>query len=392
MRICILSRSTPVHTLGGMEHHCLALSKGLIEKGHEVVLITTAHPDGMDEKTGAFRTIYLEGTVPGRYSRAWWKKSLEVFKELDTQEGFDLILSESTAALSLLKAKARGEVGLPIILRLPGTALRDACSQLRHNPLATLKNIYHAIRDLRWARYADAIITCNDETKRAISRHLRIPKGKIHVVPNGVDTERFTPYLSTQGLRERLRIGEDERVVLCVSRLKREKGIHTLLRAISMISKDRIKVLIIGDGKYKERLKRLSSKLGISGHVNFIGGVSNDEIQHHYALCEVFVMPTMAREGLPWTLLEAMSCQRAVIASRIPGIEEVLEDGVNGLFVKPGDPLELSQRIISLLEEPGLCERLARAARDRIVAQFSHQRMVDETVDLLKRYRKGGSP
>ncbi|MFN3966283.1 MAG: hypothetical protein ACK4JE_01110, partial [Endomicrobiia bacterium] len=133
MKICILSRSIPDHSIGGMENHCWIVANGFAIRGHKVKLITTAHPEGLEYKkiNDNLEIFYLKGTKPGKYSKNYWEKSLQKFLELNSVEKLACVFSESSGALSILKYKVKYGLNIPIIFRMPGTAIRDAVSQLK---------------------------------------------------------------------------------------------------------------------------------------------------------------------------------------------------------------------------------------------------------------------
>jgi glycosyltransferase involved in cell wall biosynthesis len=370
----------------------------LAQRGHEVKLITTSSPKGKRyEKIGNLGIFYLEGTRPGRYSLAWWRKSLESFKDLHSKYRFDVIFSESTGALSCLKAKLRGEFDLPVVMRLPGTALRDAISQFKQGLslkriLAISKNLFLFLRDRKWVRCSDVIITYSQEVSKAVLRELCVPEDKVYTVPKGVDIDRFSPDIDSLSLREEMDLSIDVRIIVCVSRLSREKGIHILLKAISELihEDDKIRIIIIGNGNFGFRLKKIAHRLGLSNYVIFKGGMDHDNLPRYYTLADIFIMPTLAKECIPWTILEAMATARPVIASRIGGIPSIIDDGQNGLLFTPGDISELKGKLQLLLDNPDLRRELGQKGRQKVVAEFNQERMVDATLSILERYAYAG--
>ncbi len=394
MKICVFSRSIPVHSIGGMENHCWTVCVSFSQKGHKVTLITTSHPQDIEHQivNDNFEVFYLKGTKPGKYSRQWWKKSLEKFLELNSNEEFDAIFSESSGALSVLKYKVRHNLKIPIVFRMPGTAIRDAISQLKQkisirSILSAIKNFIFSFRDKRWIKLTDAVITCSDEVTNSIIEHLKVPKEKVYTILNGVDTDLFNPEIDTLSLKRELDIPEESKIISCVTRLKKEKGIHTLLKSFQKITtqKPDIFLIIVGSGNYQDELKKLSKKLNIENKVKFVGEITHENLPQYYAFSDIFVLPTLAKEGLPWTVIEAMSCGKPVIASEIGGIPQMIKDGINGLLVEPGNVKKLTEKISFLLDNKETREKLSKNAREFVVKNLSQEKMINETFDIISK-------
>ena len=143
----------------------------------------------------------------------------------------------------------------------------------------------------------------------------------------------------------------------------------------------------MGDGPERPRLEALVRRLGVENRVAFRGKIASDELQATYARAAVCVLPSVldARgdtEGLGVVLLEAMNHATPVIASRIGGIPDIVEDGVSGLLVPPGDADALAAALRRLGDDPALARRLGEAGRRRLREQFSWPAIVQRWLDL----------
>ncbi|MCX7956695.1 MAG: glycosyltransferase family 4 protein [Endomicrobia bacterium] len=400
MKICVFSRSTPIHfASGGMEKHCFSICNGFSKYGFKVTLITTSDPDGVNvyEKINEnFEIYFLKGTKPGKYSFAYWQESVKKFLEIYNKDKFDIVFSESAGALSLVKYKIKSGLQIPIIFRMPGTALRDAISQLRQisikSKLAFFKNIYNYFRDKKWFKYVDSFIVCSNEIKENLVRYYKIVPEKVFVVYNGVYSTKFFPYNggSKKILYSKYKIGGEEKIILTVSRLKKEKGIHLLLHAFSKIVNcfDNLKLFVVGRGPYKKSLEKLMMKLKLSDKVKFLDFIPNELLPEIYNLADVFVLPTLAKEGLPFVIIEAMACGVPVVATKIGGIPEIISHYENGLLVEPGNIPELTDAIIQLLRDSLLKEKFIHNGLQIVREKFTEDMMVKETIEVLKKYVK----
>jgi glycosyltransferase involved in cell wall biosynthesis len=177
----------------------------------------------------------------------------------------------------------------------------------------------------------------------------------IDVIPNAVEEKFFDIPPSSQllCLRNKLNISDDESVILFVGQLKRFKGIDVLINAFKKVNKRvNSKLVIVGKGPDESYLRDLVSKLGLSQNVIFAGYVEDVDLPLYYHLCDVYVLPSLMRiENFGITLLEAMASGKPVIASNLPGPNEVVNNGVNGFLFPPGNFAVLASLLIDLLTD-----------------------------------------
>ncbi|MBI4717665.1 MAG: glycosyltransferase family 4 protein [Planctomycetes bacterium] len=159
--------------------------------------------------------------------------------------------------------------------------------------------------------------------------------------------------------------------LLTVARLGAEKAHAILLEALQMVRQRGVSAscTFVGDGPQRDALRNLAGSLGVSQHVTFTGAVGQDRIREFYEAADIFVLPSLA-EGLPVVLMEAMAMELPVIATRIMGIPELVEQGVNGLLVTPGCAAPLAQAILELARGPQRRADLGRHGRRTIQERF----------------------
>lgn len=209
---------------------------------------------------------------------------------------------------------------------------------------------------------------------------------KVHVVHCGVDPAAF-PLVP-----ERTASDDDPRFrILSVGRLVPFKGQAILLDAIRLLVDAGVdaQLTLIGGGPSEERLKAHVHKLGIADRVSLPGAVAHEKIPGHLAEADVFCMSSFL-EGVPVAVMEAMASGRAVVAPRIAGIPELIEDGVSGLVVSPGRPDQLAEALRRLAQDQQLRRRLAKAGRERVIEDFNIHQSGDQLARLLA--RSGGGP
>ncbi len=177
--------------------------------------------------------------------------------------------------------------------------------------------------------------------------------------------------------------------VLFVGRLVERKGVAHLIEAIARLGRgdEGARLEIVGDGPERPGLEALAGRLGVASRVVFRGKIPPDELQASYARAAVCVLPSVldARgdtEGLGVVLLEAMNHGTPVIASRVGGIPDIVEDGVSGLLVPPGDADALAAAVRRLRDDPVLARRLGEAGRRRLRERFSWPAIVRRWLDV----------
>jgi glycosyltransferase involved in cell wall biosynthesis len=216
--------------------------------------------------------------------------------------------------------------------------------------LSTRYRIRRAI--IRWSlKRAAHVISVSQEMKRTLVG-LGIPPEKISVVYNGVDHGIFRPMAQGE-CRAQLGMDPDEKGILFVGSLEEVKGVETLLDSFRMLLRqvpDQIpfKLYLIGSGTLWHRLEQLIESSDLSGCVRLLGNRSSQEVAVWMNACDVFCLPSI-REGLPNVILEAVSCNRPVVASNVGGIPEMLSSYPQGLLVQPNAPLALEEGLLSAL-------------------------------------------
>lgn len=262
----------------------------------------------------------------------------------------------------------------------------------------------------RMCRAADCVLV-NAEAIRESLIEQGMPAGKIEVIRNGLDLSRFERPAGDSGLRAELGLPAQAPVVMLLARLTPQKGIETFLEAAAIVNvhcPDAWFVIVgdtfvpsrDGDGverdvSYRNMLINQAERLGIGARVLFTG--YRADVPELLAQAAVSVLPSHSGEGLPNALMESMAAGVPVVATRVGGSPEVVgEDGMAGLLVPPRDAVALAEAVHALLKNRELASRIGRAARRRMTALFSVERMVRETealyVTLLERaLRRRGS-
>jgi glycosyltransferase involved in cell wall biosynthesis len=222
-------------------------------------------------------------------------------------------------------------------------------------------------QETRCMTRADRVITIAEAMAIEIAAR-GIPSEKLAVVPNAIDVRRFTPRAKRTDLIERYGL-EDRFVIGYISNLGAREGIDQLIRAVGILRSEgeEIVCFIAGDGPERQRLDRLVAELDLAGHVVLAGHVPNEQIEDHYALIDLFVVPRIddraARLVTPLKPLEAMAMGLPVIASSLPALDELVAPGERGMSFPPSDPVALASVITTLADDHATRNRFAAAGQ-----------------------------
>lgn len=185
-----------------------------------------------------------------------------------------------------------------------------------------------------------------------------VDENRVHLIPPGVNPSLF------EGPFEDPFAGVGKPRVLFVGRLAPQKGVGTLVAAAGLLEDPSAQVLLVGDGPERKALEREPKRIGVGDRVHFVGFLAHERLPAVLAHADLLVLPSIYEELGP-VLLEAMQAGLPIVASKTGGIPDVIEDGVNGLLVPPGNPGALARAIDRLLADRDLARRLSEEARQR---------------------------
>jgi glycosyltransferase involved in cell wall biosynthesis len=207
------------------------------------------------------------------------------------------------------------------------------------------------------------------------------PKSHVRVVYNGVDHRTFCPGARKSEFVQKIYDEAGGPIVLYSGRMISTKGVHVLIRAMPKVIREirDAQFVFTGGGNsaiYRQMIKKMRIP---QRNYNFVGYIRNfEDLPGLYSAASVFAAPTLF-ENFPFRVLENMSCQNPVVASKIVGIPEMINDGVSGILVPPSDPKKLAEKIIDVLSDRTLAKKLGQNARHAIEENFTFQKFADGT-------------
>jgi glycosyltransferase involved in cell wall biosynthesis len=212
----------------------------------------------------------------------------------------------------------------------------------------------------------------------------RLPSNDWRTVYNGIDTELFRNSVESadeQELRHSIKISENKYIILSVGRYVEQKSHETLIRALPQIlsSVPDTHLVLVGWGEREQRLRRLAGRLDVRESVTVTGRVP--EVYGYYSMADVFSLAS-SFEGFGIAAVEAMAAAVPVVASRVPGLDEVVVDGETGLLVSPGNPQSFAEAITVMLRENS--NDFAEQGRERAERLFDISRTVAEYDEIYR--------
>ncbi len=250
------------------------------------------------------------------------------------------------------------------LLRIPSIA---TCHGFISNDIRL--NIYNRI-DKIMLRYCDKVITVSEEIKSNLVK-CGVNEANIINIQNAAENELSITELNRlrEEKRRKLLINEDECVIGYAGRLSKEKGLHYLIRAVSILKKDnvQVKVLIMGDGQNRNELEKLTLEERIHENIIFTGYLK--DVENWLSMLDIFILPSLS-EGTPMALLEAMSKGIPVIASRVGGIPMVVDDNISGFLIEPGNSAAIAEKIRYLKENKDMRNKMGIEASKTVKIRF----------------------
>ncbi len=233
------------------------------------------------------------------------------------------------------------------------------------------------------ARFVDRVIAVSEAARDFLVSVKRYPAAKVVVVPNGRDLSALVPGRDREAARKDLGVDHHTPIVGVVGRLEDQKGHRHLLDAWPAVTRDfpDARLLIVGDGSRRTALEAQAEALGIASSVTFTG--FRADVARLLDAIDMLALPSLY-EGMPLTAIEAAAMARPVVATAVDGTPEVVEHGVTGLLVPPGNPPALRAALLTLLADPERARRMGEAGRRRTLERFDLSRQVEATAAVYR--------
>jgi glycosyltransferase involved in cell wall biosynthesis len=350
--------------IGGYGIHVHEMSRMQAAMGHDVTVLT-AHTNGRPDEE------YVDGYRVLRFNHSIRMVGNTIsptlfFRLMEMRHDYDVIHAHShlffpTNICALVKKYGSS----PLVITNHGIMSASAPHWLNVGYMSTLG---------RWTlNSADRVICYTPlERDRLISEFGVQPNG-ISVIPNGVNTDVFSPDCSKRD--------DTVRRILWVGRYVKGKGVEFLIHAAASLVSEipNLRLTLIGEGPEEHEIRQLATELRIDSHIEYLPFMSYDEMPAQYQRAEMLVLPSL-HEGVPRTMLEAMACGRPVVISEFDHLRHLI-DGAGVMFPK-ADTEALAHALRELLEHPDRADALGESGRNTIIRHNSWRNTVESTLDL----------
>ena len=364
MRVILAAKTCyPFHQYGGMERFFFNLALHLVRNGCEVEILTS----GLKGQTAmkvqrTFRNI----TYTFIYPRVTdYNVSFTVFPFLCNamayllSQRFDIIHSCGVVNLYVLLKERR-----PVVLQIFGL------EPIRYNwtvkKLHKLMIIYPLWKTL--IEHVEVISTETEYLKRLIVHFGKISPDKVFVLPVGIDLAEIEKIISNPIVSKRsLGLHNADLVLINVNRLEPFKGVVYLIEALKILNETLdVRLILVGTGSAEADVHNYIDKLGLKDKVIHFKNIPYNLLYQLFSIADISVTPTLG-EGIPTVILEAMACGKPIVASRVPGIVEIVRHGKNGFLVEPANSKAIADAILEMYDK-GLLEKMGAKSRELVRA------------------------
>jgi glycosyltransferase involved in cell wall biosynthesis len=404
MHIVFVNRRYPPH-YGGIAVHNYYLAHALVKLGHRVSVVAARWSDDVpalaDDDGVAVHRLLVEQRfsaqcipVFGRYVRPTRQLifSMRVSRKLKEME-----VADPPDIIEFAEVEAEGFIYLtqkrrrPVIVRChtPSFVLRRYYT-FQEAPYDT--SIISAMEKY-CIRHADAITAPSRDMAETIVNECVLSPERISVIPNALDVMSFAePNGRKSFVGEQ--IDPNQITVLHVGRLERVKGIETLAKAIPVVLKElpEMRFVFIGDDcpygekkTWRRRLEDYFREQNVGDRTIFLGALDQPNLLAWYQSANIVVVPSMLYESFSYTCAQAMAAGLPVVATRIGGIPETVDDNRSGLLVAPGDVNELAQVILQFARDAELRKRMGDAGKTKAKQEFDSLRVATKFLEVAAR-------
>lgn len=332
----------------------------------------------------------LEG-IPVLKEKILMKSLRDSVKEIAGKEKIDIIHAHSPILCGFPGLSVAREMRIPFFYEIRAL-WEDAAVDQEKAREGDLRYKITRYLETNLINRADGVITICDGIKRELIKR-DIKEQKIHVIPNGVDTQKFIPIDRNYQLIKKLSV-EDKKIIGFIGSFYKFEGLPVLLKSIKTILNNckNVVFLIVGSGREEASLKNLAKELGVSDKIIFTGRVDHNSIMSYYSIIDVLVYPRLNRRitnlVTPLKPLEAMSMGKVVLASDVGGLKELVEDGETGVLFKSEDANDLASKCLYLLSEVDVREKISLNARQSMISDRDWSRIIPRYEEIYQKMIK----
>jgi glycosyltransferase involved in cell wall biosynthesis len=400
LRVCILTTARLEETAGGLEYFATRLSTSLRAQGHVAVLVHSGLKRPIDYTPNPSSRVYRKTTRRGaepllpKLPTMVYFALLLVFSvfatlltlRLDRTYRFNIVHCQDAGYSGLAGLICARVIRVPLIVHVHGLGFTDVLQTSADTKSAydRFLGAWDAALQRFVANHASKVVAVSEYVQERLMQ-LGVSRERLLIIPSGTDLERYrSPPMTDEFARRLLGIPGNSFVIGYVGKLSAGKGVEDLVEAFGRLIKtesipENSMLVIVGSGTLKQSLLNMLSQNSIEKNVLLAG--SRSDVSEILRAFDVFVFPSLF-EGRGLSLVEAVAAGRAIVASDIRSVREVIRHEQNGLLVRPGSIAGLEHAILALFKDPELRQRLANEAFRTDLRAFDIGEAVQSVVDV----------
>jgi len=335
--------------------------------------LIAAHPGGQLEDIAQNRGVKF---FPLDMNRKFNLKTLSAISKIINEYKIDIVHSMGARADFFTRIAARNILSAKVICTI--------AMFVEGFDVNALRKALYKFADRYSSRFVSHYIAVSKALKQRLIQERKIAEEKIAVIYNGVELDRYNPdRFNSNGFRKSLVIDDDCKIVGSIGRLVYQKGFRYLIEAAKILhqKEDKLKIVIVGDGPEKKKLKRMAQTAGILDKCVFAG--QRFDIPQILSEFDIFALPSVL-EGFPRVVIEAMAMGKPIVATDIDGVREELTHNRTGIIVPPRNPVALAEGIACLINDRRLADQFGSEARKDAGLRFDLKQTVSNVEKLYE--------
>jgi glycogen(starch) synthase len=388
LRVMILSWEYPPRIIGGLGRHVYHLATSLASEGIKVHVVTKDHPGAPEYEESEGVHIYRVVNYPPDITQEDWVPWTLQFNVALLEKAVALV--NDLKNINVIHAHdwlvAHAAASLKHAYRIPLVATIHATEYGRHQghlpgPMNKL------IHQIEWWLTFESVrtICCSQYMMEQISSIFDLPPDKVDVIPNGIDSESFKRDVSVDLYRKQY-VKPGDKLVFFVGRLVYEKGVQTVIEAMTLILSKipNVTFVVAGSGPHMNQLKSLVDVFHLEDKVKFTGHIDTDMLSAFYKSADLTVVPSLY-EPFGMVVLESMAMGTPTIVADTGGLSEIVVHEETGLKFEPGNPESLADAMLRILTDKELAERLTSDARAYLGDRYNWDKIASATLEVYRR-------
>jgi glycogen(starch) synthase len=391
LRVMILSWEYPPRIIGGLGRHVYHLATSLASEGVKVHVVTKDYPGAPEYEESEGVHIYRVVSYPPDITQEDWVPWTLQFNVALLEKA--VAVANDLKNINVIHAHdwlvAHAAASLKHAYRIPLVATIHATEYGRHQghlpgPMNKL------IHQIEWWLTFESVrtICCSQYMMEQITNIFELPPDKVDVIPNGIDSESFKRDVSVDLYRKQY-VKPGDKLVFFVGRLVYEKGVQTVIEAMTLIINKvpNVTFVVAGSGPHMNQLKSLVDAFNLEDKVKFTGHIDTDMLSSFYKSADLTVVPSLY-EPFGMVVLESMAMGTPTIVADTGGLSEIVVHEETGLKFEPGNPESLAGAMLRILTDKDLAQRLTSDAKAYLGDRYNWDRIANTTLGVYRRSEK----